>query len=84
MCANIRNNTTHWYPVGVGVGGGVLFTRVGSAQVRLERGVRSLGEAFDVVLRENNVAGPAGASSVTVAGTFPTSLVVENNSCQVP
>lgn len=84
MCANIRNNTTHWYPVGVGVGGGILFTRVGSAQVRLERGIRSLGEAFDVVLRENNVAGPAGASAVTVAGTFPTSLVVENNSCQVP
>ena len=84
LCANVTSNTTHWYPPGVGVGGGFQVSRAGSAQLRLERGIRALGEAFDVVLRENNAAGPAGASVVTLVGTFSPANVVENNSCLVP
>ncbi len=79
MCADIRANTAHQFPVAPGAG--IQTLQSGGATFRLARGVESLASPAATVLANNNNSGPAGGSVTTVSGTLQ---VIENGICLLP
>ena len=81
VCANILSNSSHWFPLTVGPGGGILAEQASGGMFRLEQGSESLGTAAATVLNTNNATGPYGPSTTDVLGAL---TVIANGSCQLP
>lgn len=81
LCANVKSNISHWYPLVEPQGGGIRIEQAGSATMALERGQGQLTDPASSIL---SAANPPPSTTTMVTEALGNIAIVENGTCLLP